>query len=264
MTEQDYYNLLGVPRNADAKEIRDAFRQKALEFHPDRNPGDESAASKMKAINEAYAVLSNPQKRQEYDSLYRSYGGSAHQHFRQTYSEQDIFKHSDVHQVFEEIAKSFGLRGFEDIFKEFYGQSNQRFEFRRPGVYAKGFVFRGSRHRQRRMSAPGAGLLGRLAQKMLQSMLGRQLPQKGKDLHDVIRLKPEFARKGGPFAYYLSQRNKKLVVKIPPNVRNDQRIRLAGMGQPGLNGGYSGDLFLKIKIHQPFLERVKSLIAPLK
>ena len=71
MTDQDYYTVLGVGPNADEQQIKEAFRQKAFEFHPDRNQGDETAAFRMKAVNEAYAVLSNPTKRREYDSACR-------------------------------------------------------------------------------------------------------------------------------------------------------------------------------------------------
>ena len=262
MADQDYYSLLGVPQDADAKQIRNAFRQKAFEFHPDRNQGDEHAAARMKAINEAYAVLSNPQKRQEYDSLYRHYGGSAHQKFRQSFSEQDLFRQSDVHQVFEEMAKSFGFRNFDDIFKEFYGQPSQRFEYRRPGFYAKGFAFRGRGRARRYGRGPGAVLGGRIARNLIHNLLSGHMPKRGKDLHDVIHLKPDFAVHGGPYTYNFIQRNKKLVVKIPPQVKNGQRIRLAGMGRTGFNGGPNGDLFLKVKIHRPILERLKTLIAP--
>lgn len=261
MTDKDYYTLLGVEENADTQQIKDAYRQKAFEFHPDRNPGNVSAADQMKAINEAYAVLSNPEKRQQYDLLRRNYGGGAYDHFRRSYSEQDIFKNSDLQQVFEEIARSFGLRGFDDVFRDFYGQNYKKFEFYRPGIFAKGFVFKAGGRRRPGRPFASSGVLGFIANKVIQNLAGVQFGSKGKDIHDVIDLQPEFAVSGGAYAYFLRAQNKKLVVKIPANVREGQRIRLSGMGQPGRSGGENGDLYLKVRIHVPMVEKIRKLIG---
>ena len=129
MEQQDYYQILGVEQDATSKQIKDAYRKLALQYHPDRNHGDPESGEKMKAVNEAYAVLSAPQKRQEYDLMRPRFGSSAYSQFRQTYSEQDIFSGSDINRIFEEMARSFGLRGFDEIFKEFYGQGSQTYEF---------------------------------------------------------------------------------------------------------------------------------------
>ena len=89
----------------------------------------------MKRINEAYAALSHPAKRREYDALRERFGPSAHSRFfRTSHTEQDIFSGSDINAVFEELARSFGFRGFEEIFRDVYGQSSQGFEFKRPRV----------------------------------------------------------------------------------------------------------------------------------
>lgn len=258
---QDYYKVLDVPTDATEQKIKEAFRRKAFEFHPDRNQNDPQAAAHMKIINEAYAVLSNPDKRRQYDALRQHYGDAAHDHFRQSYSEQDIFRNSDVHQIFEEMARAFGLRGFDEIFKEFYGPGYRTFEFHKPGVHAKGFMFGN-------MGGPAIGgrfkghtLLGGMAQTLLHKLTGVQLPQRGSDIHDRITLTRDFAIQGGPYAYYLRQLEKKLVVRIPPRVRDGQLIRLAGMGQPGKGGAENGDLFLKVKIKSPLLKRLKSIVG---
>lgn len=261
MTEQDYYTLLGVDNNADAQHIKEAYRQKAFEFHPDRNPDNPSAATHMKAINEAYAVLSNPEKRRKYDLLRRDYGGAAYDHFRQSYSEQDIFKNSDLHQVFEDIAKSFGLRGFDDVFKEFYGQNYKTFQFHRSGISGRGFFFSTGGRRPLGRRRLQSGILGGLANKLIQNLTGIRPAKKGKDAHDVIDLLPEFAASGGPYAYFLRSRNKKLVVKIPANVRHGQLIRLSGMGLSGEGGGDNGDLYLKVRIHVPMVEKIKDFFG---
>jgi len=81
----------------------------------------------MKTINEAYAVLSNPDKKNEYDSLRQQYGPSARDQFRQHYTDQDIFRDSDISQVFEEFSKIFGFSSPQDIFSRngFYGAELQ-------------------------------------------------------------------------------------------------------------------------------------------
>ena len=141
MTQKDYYKILGVDPNADAKQVKEAYRKLAFQYHPDRNEANPKAAEQMKWVNEAYAVLSNPEKRREYDMLKKQFGSSAYGQFRQTYSEQDIFSGSDINHIFEQMARAFGFRGADDIFKEFYGQGYQQFNFRRPGVFAKSWVF---------------------------------------------------------------------------------------------------------------------------
>ena len=89
----------------------------------------------MKQINEAYAVLSNAEKRSEYDRMRQQYGSAAYQQFRQGYSEQDIFSGSDVNQILEQMARAFGLRGFDEIFKEFYGKGYRHYECRKDGFF---------------------------------------------------------------------------------------------------------------------------------
>ena len=121
----DYYQTLGVPPNADPKKIKLAYRELAFQYHPDRNKENPAAAEKMKRLNEAYAVLSHVQKRREYDTLRREFGSSARHRFRQNYTEKDIFSGSDIHRILEEMAKSFGFRGYHDIFREFYGKGYQ-------------------------------------------------------------------------------------------------------------------------------------------
>ncbi len=140
---QDYYTVLGLDPQAELKQIKAAYRNLAFQYHPDRNQSDKACLEKMKAINEAYAVLSDPRKRLEYDRLRQQFGTSAHQHFRQSFTEEDIFRGSDIYQAFEEMAQAFGLRGGDDVFKQFYGQGFRRFEFNRPGFSARGFIFTG-------------------------------------------------------------------------------------------------------------------------
>jgi len=108
------------------------------------------------------------------------------------------------------------------------------------------------------------GGIGKLTRFFLKKFSGIELPEDGADRNDTIRLSPEHARQGGPYAYYLRQNDKKLVVKIPPGVKNNQLIRLAGMGEDGKGGGKTGDLYLKVHIRKSLLKFLKDYIAKLR
>ncbi|GAB6910104.1 Heat shock protein DnaJ domain protein [Desulfosarcina cetonica] len=263
MSQQDYYQILGIDRNADAKKIKDAYRELAFKYHPDRNEKDPSSAEMMKKINEAYAVLSNAEKRRDYDTLRHQYGENAYGRFRSTYTEQDIFKGSDIQHIFEEMARSFGLRGVDSIFSDFYGPGYRQFTVKDQGLTGRGFLYRG--RFGKRHGKPMAGgvppRLGRFASYLFQKATGVGLPQTGDPIYDTIHMAPEFAKSGGPFPYFHRQRSKKLVVTIPAGTRDGQQIRLARMGVEGKHGGEDGDLYLKVKFKKPLLEKAKDFIV---
>jgi curved DNA-binding protein CbpA len=265
MTNGDYYKALGVEKDAPARQIREAYRKLAYQYHPDRNPGNADAGEMMKRLNEAYAVLSNPEKRQEYDSLRNRYGDAAYNRFRQSYTDQEVFRNPDIHRVFEEMARSFGFRGVDEVFRDFYGPGYRGFSFTRPGFFAKGFVFTGTGPIKSPydLKLPHAGPLGKLARLVLNNLGGGAASEKGGDVNDTIRIDPQLALTGGPYAYFLREKSKKLVVKIPAGVRNGQRIRLTGMGHTAHDGGQSGDLYLKVHIRRPILDTVKEKISRL-
>jgi DnaJ-class molecular chaperone len=256
MDQTNYYKMLGVDEHAEAQEIKEAFRKLALKYHPDRNQGDLETQGKMQRINEAYAVLSDTEKRRQYDVMCRQYGDAAQARFRQTCSSQDLFSGSDIQQIFEELSRVFGVRGFHEIFNDIQKQAGTDFGMRGSGLNGKAYVFHrswsvpGNRHRS-------ASLFGDLAKKMVHKMTGIQLPTHGKDIHDTIMLNVDNALRGGPYAYYLAAKDKKLVVKIPPGVNEGQTIRLAGMGHDGQGGAPAGDLMLKVKLRVSIGERLK-------
>jgi molecular chaperone DnaJ len=107
--KRDYYEVLGVPKTASKDEIKDAYRKLAMQYHPDRNKAPD-AEEKFKEISEAYAVLSDDEKRGQYDQL-------GHAGFDQRYTREDIFRGTD----FESILRDFGGFGFRDIFSMFFG-----------------------------------------------------------------------------------------------------------------------------------------------
>ena len=205
-------------------------------------------AVRMKAINEAYAVLSDRSKRRQYDEMKARFGSHAHSRFRNSYSEKDIFSGSDIHRIFEELSRSLGVRGVDEIFKEFYGSNYRTFKFSDRGV----FLFGGF--------SKGGGPF-RMFKSFTEKLTGDHPPEKGEDLRDTISLDSGLAESGGPYAYFHRKKSKKLVVKIPPGVKDGQKIRLAGMGAAGKWGGEQGDLYLKIRIRKSLFQRVKELIS---
>jgi DnaJ-class molecular chaperone len=265
MENTDYYQILDLKADASAAQIKEAYRTLAFQYHPDRNNGNPEALEKMKRVNEAYAVLSNPQRRREYDALRQRFGSSAYGQFRKSYSDQDIFRGSDVQHIFEEMARSFGFRGFEEVFREFYGQGYQTFEFKRPGMFGRGFVFSGPFGSGKRSSTPPplTNPLGQAARYLLGKLTGIEIPRNGTDITDEISLTPEHAEHGGPYAYFHRQKSKKLVVKIPAGVKEGQRIRLAGLGKEGKGGGTAGDLLLKVHIRLPLVQKAKAFFEGL-
>lgn len=264
MEQKDYYSILGIEKDATPKRIKEAYRKLALTYHPDRNRAP-SASAMMKEINEAYAVLSDPQKRSQYDTFQQQYGSSAYGQFRQSYSEQDIFRGSDVRQVYEEISKIFGFRGFDDIFNEVYGSGYQSFEFRQPGFFGRGFVFRYS---PRGAGRPGAapqfqlgGPLGKLLKYALKKQWGVELPERGRDQTDRIMLPPEVAARGGKIQYLYRLKSRELVVTIPAGIRDGQRIRLRGMGDEGKGGAEPGDLYVRVRVQKPLIQTIKNFLG---
>jgi len=109
MAEIDYYQILGVSRDATADEIKKAYRKLAMKYHPDKAKGDKKQAEeKFKQISEAYAVLSNPEKKKEFDE----FGSQA---FRNKFSQEDIFKGFDFSEIFD-----FGIS--DNIFSRIFGE----------------------------------------------------------------------------------------------------------------------------------------------
>ena len=106
----DYYKELGLEKGASTADIKKAYRRLAKQYHPDRNPDDKNAEARFKKISEAYAVLSDPNKRNQYDT----YGASG---FSSRYSTEDIFRGTDFGSIFNE----FDLGGADNIFSKIFG-----------------------------------------------------------------------------------------------------------------------------------------------
>ncbi|MEE4313921.1 MAG: DnaJ domain-containing protein, partial [Desulfofustis sp.] len=99
----DYYETLGVPKSATAEQIKKAYRKLALKYHPDKNNGNKESENKFKQISEAYAVLSDTEKRRQYDT----YGSAG---FHQRYTQEDIFRNFDINDILRQFG--FGSQSF--------------------------------------------------------------------------------------------------------------------------------------------------------
>jgi DnaJ-class molecular chaperone len=269
MDGKDYYKVLDVTENATPDELKKSYRNLAFRYHPDRNPGSQE---QMKEINEAYAVLSNPEKKREYDALRRSFGSGARDRFRQTYTDQDIFRNSDINQIFEELSRVFGFSRPEDIFSRdaFYGRTYREFQFRGPGVFGKGvfFGFPGAPH----PDAPPAGkktlsqkLLMKsltLFRRMAAKKLGIVLPEQGEDRNATLTVTKEQASAGAKvkFTVYRAGTPREILITVPAGIREGQTIKLKGLGEPGRNGGEAGDLYLAVRLHRTLSERFRKFL----
>jgi DnaJ-class molecular chaperone len=269
---KDYYELLELDRDASEEQIRKSYRRLALQYHPDRNPGDPKAEENFKKIAEAYGVLIDPVKRSEYDQWLRTgaqervAGGG----FRYSQEEifQDLFKDPTFSRVFQDLFREFEKAGFrfdQSFFDQtFFGGRGVFFG----GIFVWGpFGFRrmkiGRPQHRPKVERPETsqiqpvGLLKRLGKKIGNFLLGSQkaLPAGRQnatlgpqDLTYNINIPTEEAERGTwvTIAIDRGQGQEKLRVRVPPGTRSGTRLRLKGKGKR--KGDGSGDLYLTVNM----------------
>ncbi len=232
----DYYEVLGVSKTASAVEIKKAYRKLALKYHPDRNKGDKTAEAKFKEINEAYAVLSDPEKRKQYDTF-----GSTE--FHQRYSQEDIFRGFDINDILRQFGFSAGSFRTSGSFRS--SQGGNPFE----SIFGH---------------AAGMGGMGGGCQ----SGSCRTQAVKGADITYELTISLEDVLHGAEKTISLRHNGttENVSVKIPKGIESGKRLRLTGKGQPGSAGGPPGDLYLKINIapHPDFVRDGDNLIVERK
>lgn len=217
---KDYYQLLGVNRNATEQEIKKAYRKLAMEYHPDRNPGNERWANeKFKEVNEAFGVLGDPHKRKQYEQ-FGTVGNAG-----------DMFSSAYTRNTFEDLMKDFGGAGLgfgflDDIFGDIIGGTG--FSFRR---YNQGL-----KRRKGKSSSMGGGI-------DLGAIFGRSYPQRA-DVRYEITISREQAATG--LEKDLVRKGKKLRVKIPAGVKTGSLVRLRNARQ--LTDCEPGDIMITIKV----------------
>jgi DnaJ-class molecular chaperone len=222
---KDYYKILGVPKNASTEDIKKAYRKLARRYHPDVNKGA-GAEKSFKEANEAHEVLSDPEKRKRYDTV----GPEWEQFARRTRPGAGGFQYVYTGQPGE---NPFGGAGaFSDFFRTLFGDAAN-------GGFADADDLLGrARPRAHARSRQGEDVEGEVE---------ITLPDAYRGTEQVIQI----ARDDGAH-----QAPRRLTVKIPPGVRDGQRIRLAGQGSPGANGGRPGDAYLRVRLKpHPFFTR---------
>ncbi|MGD8285000.1 MAG: DnaJ C-terminal domain-containing protein [Desulfobacterales bacterium] len=283
---EDYYNLLGVSKDASDEEIKKAYRKLAMKYHPDHTKGDKDAEEKFKKISEAYAVLSDKEKRKEYDTF-----GS--EGFRQRFSQEDIFRGFDFGDIFRE----FGFGG-----AEFFGGKRGGTRF----TYGSGSPY-GFGGQQQQAQIKGSDLVYELPLTLQEITTGTSktitIQHQGHSENLTVKIpkglitgkKLRLAGKGNPSPYggpagdlyikskvvndpvfgaekydlYINQElklseailgttisvptinDKQLSLKIPPGTKPGTKMRLSGHGLPAMKGNKNGDLYVRIHINIP-------------
>ena len=223
MEYKDYYKILGVEKDANEKEIKKAFRKLARQHHPDVNPDDPKAEERFKEINEAYEVLSDPDKRGKYDRLgsdWRSWQRSG-QPGDFDWGQYTAGRPGDrVHVRYGTPEDLQDIFGGGSPFSDFFGQ-----------------IFGGMG------GAPGAG-----------GYQYQMRPQRGRDYEQAIEISLQEAYRGT--ARVLQRDGQRLEIQIPAGAKTGTRVRVSGEGGAGAAGGPAGDLYLRVTVQpDPRFER---------
>lgn len=233
-TNEDYYKTLGVNRNASDEELKKTYRKLALKYHPDKNQDDKKAEEKFKQITEAYAVLSDSEKRKNYDMF-------GHSGFQQQYSKEDIFKNFDTGGVF----RDFGGGGAEDLFSSLFGGGRRSRQAGFGGSQGEN-IFTG---------------FGRTAQR-------KQAPKRGDNIEYDLHISFKEAVFGAEklVAFNLADEVSKINVKVPPGIESGKKLRISGKGHPSPNGGANGNLLVNIQVdsHPDFWREGNNLVRNLE
>lgn len=253
--KKDYYELLGVQKNASEDELKKAYRKMALKFHPDRNPGDKKSEEQFKEVNEAYSVLNDPEKRKSYD-LFGHAGPAGGGFNQQGAGFSDIF--GDIFEEFFGASQGGGggrrraQRG-SDLrynltltFGEAFFGKEEKIRLRRPEACA---ACRGSGAKDgttKPCSACGGAGQVRFQQGLF--TVSRTCGSCGGQGRVSAEACPSCRGEG-----YIA-RDKTISVKIPPGVETGSRLRVSGEGEMGDHGGPSGDLYvvITVKEHRQF------------
>jgi DnaJ-class molecular chaperone len=264
---KDYYQILDIAENASQEDIKNAFRKLAFKYHPDKNPGNEKQAEeKFKEINEAYSILNDAGKRQQYDFAKKS--GFIGTDYSGTYSQSDIFRDAFSNPVMvEELNRMFqqaGLRFDQDFLnRTFFSGNGVIFQFYSGPGGTRQTVYRSgnensipSEYLNSSATARKPGIMDRLLAGMVKGFIKLTLrmlfgvsldtPKPDIDRHQPFQISASEAAVGTEKSVTVKNglRRKKLMVKVPVGVKSGTSIRLKGMGKKG------GDLYLDVKIKE--------------
>ncbi|HSV99146.1 MAG TPA: molecular chaperone DnaJ [Sedimentisphaerales bacterium] len=267
MAKRDYYEVLGVEKKASEDEIKRAYRRMAIKYHPDKNPGDKEAEAKFKECAEAYEVLSDAEKRKQYDQ-------HGHEGLRGTGMHD--FSRMNVEDI-------FSMFGFEDFFGSVFGGGTGRggrgggrrgasrgYDLETSVEMTLDEVASGAEKtieftRQDRCSdCNGSGAAAGTQPTRCPLCGGSGQVAKGGGFFQMVSTCPQCQGSGHVVQNPCSKcrgsgrvpKKRTVTIKIPPGVHEGQGIRVAGEGEPGRDGGPNGDLYCYVRIKQhEFLER---------
>ncbi len=292
MEYRDYYKILGVPRGSSADEIKSAYRKLAMQYHPDRNPGDKQAEDRFKEINEAYQVLSDSQKRSRYDQLGADYSQWQQRGAPGNFDWGRWTGGQGVQEV--NLDDLFGEGMFSDFFRSIFGGTSVGQAMRgrtsraAPSVQQAVKIslkeaFTGTARTLQtasrrvdvkippgvrsgtRIRVPGVGGAGRdgspsdlyLIMDVAEDPL---FERDGDDLHTHVTIDVFKAMLGGEVE--VKTLSGKVVLSIPAGTQPEQVFRVAGRGMPVLKRSQAGDLYVHVKVQIPkqLNDRQKSLL----
>ncbi len=298
MASKDYYEMLGVSKNASDEEIKRAYRKLAMKYHPDRNPNKKEAEERFKELNEAYAVLSDKGKRKQYDTFGK-------EGFHQRFTQEDIFRGFEFEDIFSNRfggrgrreSRSGGRGGFDfgDIFSRTYqggGRAPQKGEdvlYELP-ITLEEAAFGG----EKRISIPKNGKVEEINVRIPAGIpSGKKLRVGGKgmegksggpsgDLYLQVSIKthPIFDREGDDITVEKEIDFSEAVlgthievptlegtkkVRVPPGTQSHTKMRLRGLGIPHFQGTGKGDEYVKVivKIPKRVTDKTRKLIEEL-
>jgi curved DNA-binding protein len=281
MDYKDYYKILGVERNASEDEIRKSYRKLAMQYHPDRNPNDKQAEERFKEINEAYQVLSDPQKRGHYDRL-----GSDYSNWQRRGAPGDFnwdqyggfpggvrVEYGDIDDLFG------GAGGFSDFFRTIFGRGaegagggtrtrqqpqgyQQELEITLEEAFNGTTRLLQSDGKQKQVRIPagvrtgskvrvaGAGPNGLDLYLIVDVKDDPRFERRGNDLHTTATVNVFTAVLGGEAE--VETLSGKVKLNIPAGTQPEQVFRLAGRGMPSVkNANEKGDLYVRLKVQIP-------------
>jgi curved DNA-binding protein len=298
MASKDYYEMLGVSKNAGDEEIKRAYRKLAMKYHPDRNPNKKEAEERFKELNEAYAVLSDKEKRKQYDTFGK-------EGFHQRFTQEDIFRGFEFEDIFSNLfggrgrreSRSGGRGGFDfgDIFSRTYqggGRAPQKGEdvlYELP-ITLEEAAFGG----EKRISIPKNGKVEEINVRIPAGIpSGKKLRVGGKgmegksggpsgDMYLQVSIKthPIFDREGDDITVEKEIDFSEAVlgthievptlegtkkVRVPPGTQSHTKMRLRGLGIPHFQGTGKGDEYVKVivKIPKRVTDKTRKLIEEL-
>jgi len=215
---KDYYEILGVDKKAPQDEIKKAYRKLAKKYHPDTHPGDKQGEEKFKEANEAYEVIGDQEKRKKYEQLGKAgefRNGSNFDPSQYGFGNAG----NNVRYEYRTTGEEGGADGgFSDFFNAFFGGSR----------FGAEDIFGGGRGQK--------------------SAFSRRTRKKGEDIETSIEVTPEecFLGMEKLITIRTGTSDKTISFKIPPGIKNGEKIKLSGQGNSGMNGGQNGDLYLKV------------------